>query len=211
MAVFKLPDIPEDLSFGLHSFLGSVRRALVDILEGTVSDVGTQGESVTTLQSEVAAMQSDIVTRCPVGSIVAYPSNVVPDGWLECNGAALDTTEYADLYAVIGGIYGMDGDDFKLPDLRGQFLRGWDNSAGIDPNSATRTDRGDGETGDKVGTKQADEFKSHRHTVKANLSAAGGSDKYTVNQQTAANRYTEYDGGDETRPVNIYVMWIIKY
>jgi len=44
--------------------------------------------------------------------------------------------------------------EMKVPDLRGQFIRGWDNTAGTDTGAASRTDRGDGTTGDYVGTKQ---------------------------------------------------------
>lgn len=101
---------------------------------------------------------------------------------------------------------------FGIPDYRGYFLRGTDNGAGVDPDAASRTDRGDGTTGDAVGTKQADEYKSHTHSYNQSQYAAG---KFTA----GANPGTDSDssiatgpaGGNETRPVNINVNYIIKY
>jgi len=97
---------------------------------------------------------------------------------------------------------------FNLPDYRGQFLRGWDNSAGTDPDAASRTDAGDGSTtGDHVGTQQVDAFKSHSHSVinaTSNSMQAGGS---AVNSSTGASGST---GGNETRPTNVNVLYCIK-
>lgn len=100
----------------------------------------------------------------PVGSMIPWPVATVPDNtWRECNGDELSTTDYAELFAVIGYAYGGSGGTFKLPDWRGKFLRGWDHSAGRDPDAATRTNRGDGTTGDNVGTNQADAIQGHAH------------------------------------------------
>lgn len=69
-----------------------------------------------------------------VGTIITFPVNVTPTGFLECNGALLSRTTYADLFAVIGTTYGVgDGSTtFAIPDLRGEFIRGWDNGRGVD-------------------------------------------------------------------------------
>ncbi len=98
----------------------------------------------------------------PVGEIIIYPLAVPPSGYLTCDGSAVSRTTYADLFNVLGTSYG-DGDGsttFNLPDLRGEFIRGWDNGAGNDPDSGTRTDRGDGTTGNNVGTKQNDAIRN---------------------------------------------------
>lgn len=52
-------------------------------------------------------------------------------------------------------------DTFLLPDDRGRFIRAWDNGAGVDPDAASRTDRGDGTTGDNVGTLQDHALETH--------------------------------------------------
>lgn len=150
-------------------------------------------------------------TGVPVGALIARMTSTVPGGFLECDGSAVSRTTYSALFGVIATSYG-DGDGistFNLPDLRGQFLRGYDNGAGNDPDAASRTDRGDGTTGDAVGTKQADQLKSHFHSgvLSSSTSAEGGANSRTYNQ-TRVN--TGATGGNETRPVNISVMWCIK-
>jgi hypothetical protein len=98
---------------------------------------------------------------------------------------------------------------FKVPDYRGYFLRGWDNTAGNDPDSASRADRGDGTTGDNIGTKQADELKSHTHSVHQTVLSAGGYAAYTISVGSTSS--IPAAGGSESRPKNVNVMWIIKY
>jgi hypothetical protein len=106
--------------------------------------------------------------------------------------------------------------DFKIPDTRGYFLRGWDHGAGIDPDAATRTDRGDGTTGDHVGTKQADEFESHHHELyrpaSPTLSTAAAQAHYALGTAQVQSGVNTVDtGGNETRPINVNVMFCIKY
>ena len=77
--------------------------------------------------------QSDLLP--PVGSILIMAVNWLPAGYLRANGADVSRTVYARLFAAIGTIYGAgDGSTtFNLPDLRGEFIRGWDNGRGADP------------------------------------------------------------------------------
>ncbi|WP_323947172.1 phage tail-collar fiber domain-containing protein [Aeromonas caviae] len=68
-------------------------------------------------------------------SLVAYfARNTAPTGWLKANGAAVSRTAYADLFAAIGTMFGAgDGfNTFNLPDLRAEFIRGWDDGRGVD-------------------------------------------------------------------------------
>jgi len=71
----------------------------------------------------------------PAGAIQLFAMNAVPTGWLECNGAAVSRTTYANLFAAIGTLYGEGNGatTFNLPDLRGQFVRGFDNGRSMDP------------------------------------------------------------------------------
>lgn len=70
----------------------------------------------------------------PAGMISAWGANTVPYGWMECNGAAISRAVYANLFANIGTAFGAGNGTttFNLPDLRGEFIRGWDNSRGVD-------------------------------------------------------------------------------
>lgn len=103
----------------------------------------------------------------PAGEIHTFSTSTPPTGYLECNGQAVSRTTYSRLFSAIGTTYGSgDGTTtFNLPDYRGQFLRGYDNASGIDLDAANRTDRGDGTTGDAVGTKQTNQTLAHSHSV----------------------------------------------
>lgn len=130
------------------------------------------------------------------GLIIANPSMTIPAGFLECNGASLSKTTYANLFAKIGTTYGSTSTTFKLPDLRGEFIRGFDNGRGVD-------------NGRAIGSYQADAFKSHSHGWSVSggsvlgATSTGGADLY--------NQSTSSVGGNETRPRNIAMMFCIKY
>ncbi|WP_343103237.1 phage tail protein [Escherichia coli] len=71
----------------------------------------------------------------PVGVPVPWPSATPPTGWLKCNGAAFSAEEYPELAKG----YPTN----KLPDLRGEFIRGWDDGRGIDTNRSLLSSQGD--------------------------------------------------------------------
>ena len=173
-----------------------------------------------------------------VGSVVSFALETPPVGWLECDGSDVSRTTYADLFAKIGVSYGAgDGSNtFGLPDLRGQFVRGWDHGAGQDPDAASRTDRGDGTTGDAVGTLQGDQMQGHTHSdsghshgsrvALGNLNApvpAGSLNELSANGSTgtaSANLGNPVDAGTgdgaprygiETRGKNVALMYCIKH
>ena len=75
----------------------------------------------------------------PVGAVFHLATSTAPEGYLKCNGDTVPngsgtvqgiTADFSALYAVLGSTYGGVG---KIPDLRGEFIRGWDNSRGVDP------------------------------------------------------------------------------
>lgn len=68
------------------------------------------------------------------GQVASFATSSPPSGWLKANGAAVSRTTYASLFSVIGTTFGVgDGSTtFNLPDLRGEFLRGWDDGRGVD-------------------------------------------------------------------------------
>jgi len=176
--------------------------------------------------------------EAPAGTIVAFAGRTAPAGWLLCDGAAVSRTDYATLFNAIGiNFGGGDGiNTFNLPDSRGRFLRGADNGAGRDPDAASRTaSNAGGSVGDSVGTLQSEQFASHRHTIndpghthgmatpngttgvrETAGTLAGGWD-YGDQVSSAAPVTTNTTGiteaaagGNETRPKNVSVNYIIK-
>ena len=150
------------------------------------------------------------------GSVMWFAATRPPEGWLVADGSRLLRTAYPALFAAIGTAFNQSGDGaqyFRLPDLRGEFVRGWDGSRGID-------------SGRAFGSAQADEFRSHKHA----MPISGNSDdmfenlsdtkriRVTLVNDSDWNNVFGYhkddytaSGGTETRPRNIALLPIIKY
>ena len=71
-------------------------------------------------QHTVDVPSTGVAATLPAGMIVPYAGSTAPDGWLLCDGSAVSTTTYSNLYSVIGTTYGGSGSNFNLPDLRGR-------------------------------------------------------------------------------------------
>ncbi len=138
----------------------------------------------------------------PTGAVLHFAIVNAPSGWLVCDGSSVSRTIYKNLFEKIGTIFGAgDGSTtFNLPDLRAEFIRGWDKNRGID----------DGRT---FGSIQADELKSHNHRSLANGQAnhGGHNTGFWVNSANYGITKTGLTGGDETRPRNIALLPCIKY
>lgn len=65
-----------------------------------------------------------VYTSTPIGIIQAFSGTTIPRGFLLCDGASYPTTEYPDLYAVIGNTYGGDSTNFNVPNLVDKFIQG---------------------------------------------------------------------------------------
>ena len=146
-----------------------------------------------------------------VGATHMWLLDVPPAGCLICDGSALDKSVYPELYAVLGNRYGSTTTTFNLPDARGRFLRSVDADKGLDPSSASRTDRGDGLTGDVVGTLQGSALKRHRHAVMGG-SVDGNYPGIHESVYHTEGRWFGYAGNpNETRPMNVSVSLVIQY
>lgn len=130
----------------------------------------------------------------PSGACLPYAGSSAPGGFLLCDGTAVSRTIYADLFAAIGESHGNgDGSTtFNLPDFRGRFIRGVDDSAGRDPDAGSRTAmQPGGNTGDDVGTVQDDAMLAHTHSD-GSLQALIGTDNtggLTLKRATASPTY----------------------
>lgn len=163
----------------------------------------------------IAALQA---TDISIGAVYWWPDETPPPEGIEANGAAYSRSVYSSLFAKYGTKFGPgDGSTtFNVPDLRGKFLRGWDHGAGNDPDAAGRTDRGDGTSGDHVGTKQDGENASHTHGNTAVLGTMGipfSTGVITIPTLFGGSPIinTGASGGSESRPINVSGMWVIKY
>ena len=158
----------------------------------------------------------------PIGSIITAGTSGLPPGFLLCDGSAVSRTVYATLFAEIGTNfgYGDQATTFNLPDLRGAFVRGTDNGAGIDPDSASRVAYNAGaNTGDLIGSFQPHIVGQHNHIL-VTPSGWGGNNGGNRPYWDSGDRATggvasaQSDNGQgtgaETRPKNAYVNYIIK-
>jgi len=167
--------------------------AITNILSG--AQVVGKAATATTADS----LTVPIVTS-PVGAIIMWPSSVIPAGWMECNGAALPRTHA--LFAVLSTVWGVgDGvTTFNIPDLRGQFIRGWDHGKGVD-------------TGRTFGSSQDDTFKSHTHGHLATTGAYLFDGTYlatATDTDTGSTVNMSSTGDVETRPKNYAMIYLIK-
>lgn len=138
----------------------------------------------------------------PAGMVAHFARNSAPTGWLKANGALVSRSTYAALFNAIGTTFGSgDGwTTFNLPDLRGEFLRGWDDGRGVD-------------AGRVFGSFQTDDLREHAHSFPIYepddaggsyvAADAGGDESVTYTTSSA--------GGVETRPRNRALLACIKY
>lgn len=174
------------LEKGRHDQLLTALRALLLSRKNPFGDIKSDGTVKTALENLDLGEGSAL----PVGVPVPWPSATPPTGWLKCNGAAFSAEEYPELAKA----YPTN----KLPDLRGEFIRGWDDGRGVDAGRALLS-------------AQSDLFKAHHHNFsffKANAELGGTGAIYDFHG--SAGRDTEDTGGNETRPRNIAFNYIVR-
>ena len=196
--------------------------SLTGDVTGSVSFDGSANVSI-------ATTVNDTSITVPAGTVIAFANSSVPTGFLECNGATISRSTYSALFAVIGTTYGAGNGSttFAIPDLRGEFIRGWDHSRGVD-------------SGRAIGSNQSDAYGSHTHSGSTNSAGAhthnigtGDSGQISVDgssimestsgiaewktsrvstEGTHSHTLTiNASGSTETRPRNIAMMYCIKY
>lgn len=89
-----------------------------------------------TARTNLGVASSDDVLKAanPIGTIISFYGSVAPYGYLPCSGQTVSNSTFPSLVTFLGGTTSA-----TLPDLRGEFLRGWDNGRGIDTGRAVRT------------------------------------------------------------------------
>ncbi|HEF0966136.1 TPA: tail fiber protein [Escherichia coli] len=119
------------LEKGRHDQLLTALRALLLSRKNPFGDIKSDG----TVQTALENLGLGEGSALPVGVPVPWPSATPPTGWLKCNGAAFSAEEYPELAKV----YPTN----KLPDLRGEFIRGWDDGRGVDAGRQLLSSQGD--------------------------------------------------------------------
>ncbi|EHR7888583.1 tail fiber protein [Escherichia coli] len=119
------------LEKGQHDQLLTALRALLLSRKNPFGDIKSDG----TVQTALENLGLGEGSALPVGVPVPWPSATPPTGWLKCNGAAFSAEEYPELAKV----YPTN----KLPDLRGEFIRGWDDGRGVDAGRQLLSSQGD--------------------------------------------------------------------
>ncbi|WP_297323344.1 phage tail protein [uncultured Bartonella sp.] len=160
----------------------------------------------------------------PSGTIAMFAAPTAPSGWIQCDGRWLSRAQYPALFAAIGEWWGKgDGQTtFNVPDLRGQFLRGWDAGKGVDANRSFASWQ-DSQNKWHSHSGSTSENGEHNHTYGKWISQGSGPDgKNSWNWFAEINGYTSTagrhshnfttngDGGNEARPVNLAIQYIIK-
>jgi microcystin-dependent protein len=173
--------------------------------EETTTEFRTPAEVITDLGVAPA------VEGVRTGSVHYFLMSSAPSGYLKLNGATISRTTYAALFAAIGTVGGGgDGSTtFDLPDLRGEFVRGWDDGRGVDGSRA-------------FGSAQADELEAHNHigglkfyTSLETAYGAATTDNGVISSlagggYTRKLALTSTTGGTETRPRNVALLACIK-
>ena len=125
------------------------------------------------------------------GTIALWVTQTPPTGWLHCNGQS--TTGYPNLIAIFGT---------NVPDLRGEFVRGWDGNSparGVDPGRVLLSAQG-----------QSIQPHTHSYDKPTSVSSSTAGGFSTGNVPSSTSSTTGSAGATETRPRNVALMYIVK-
>lgn len=207
----------------------TARVGVVELATNAETQAGTDANLAVT----PAGLASAASLFVPPGAVMPFAMPTAPAGWVPADNRELAKTgTYAALFAAIGSLYGETNGSggagtshFRVPDLRGYFVRG----------SGTNSD---GTASGTFGAKQADDFESHTHT---GSSESAGAHTHTYNAPNSYQQDTTNSpangkratanaslstgsagahthtitigstGGTETRPKNIALLYCIKF
>jgi len=203
----------------------------------TLTLPNSDGDANDVLQSDGSGNLSftALPQAVPTGSVHMMATTTAPSGYLKCDGSAISRTTYAALFTIIGTTWGAGNGSstFNLPDLRGEFVRGWDDGKGTDSGRSFASSQGDQ---NKQHNHSATSTSSvtdpgHFHNLLYNNGSFGGSSgavtprgdntpttpgidnrisTKTTGITVSTSTTVANQGGNEARPRNIAMMYVIK-
>lgn len=158
------------------------------------------------------------LTTVAAGVGAMFYGSTPPTGWLECDGAAVSRTTYEDLYNAIGTTFGVgDGaTTFNVPDMRGEFARGWDHGRGVDSGRSLGSfqdfaiENITGTFGATSGNFIVDEFSGAFYS-QGSHGYAGSNNNSGSFSDIGFSASNVVNTASETRPRNVATMFCIKY
>jgi microcystin-dependent protein len=176
----------------LQSDVANIQSDITDI-QSDITDIQTDitdiQTDVTNIQSDITTIETNITESMPLGSMIMFATATPPSSkWLMCQGQALSTAVYPDLFALIGYSFGGIGISFNLPDLRNKFVAGY-NSSG--PSEYQTIGQGGGQ--DSVALLKP-EIPKHQHTI-GNSDGGSISDPGDHNHRGGESFNTILEGG----------------
>lgn len=197
---------------------------------GTPTAPTAPAGSNSTQIATTAFVKAEVAFAALVGSVQYFAFSYAPAGWLKANGAEISRTIYAALFAAIGTTYGAGNGSttFNLPDLRGEFIRGWDEGRGADPWRVFGSwQGGQNQWHQHPGTTSTSDEHSHAVSIPSKPSGGGAGPMamvdgawhitgYQTYNTNAAGSHTHTfttsgEGGSEARPRNVALLMCIKY
>lgn len=186
-------------------------------------DLGDAANKANFLDNVTADIQPQLT---PAGTIITFGSSSAPSGYLPCEGQVLVRADYLALFTAIGVTWntgGETGAQFRVPDLRGAFLRG------TGSHGTSNMANGNDFAGQAVGSFENDQFQAHAHILRPYagtgnnfgggselLAGNGAGSRVTDVGSNTGSQGSKADGqgtprtGDETRPFNASILYCIK-
>jgi len=170
---------------------------------------GSSGQALTTNGS--GALSFATIGGVPIGAVFHFAASTAPTGFLKANGAAVSRSTYAALFAITGTTYGSgDGSTtFNVPDLRGEFIRGWDDARGIDASRAFGSAQADGIRASTVAGIARTYYSGQSAT--GEFSWAGGAGELASNAAQGGDYQINLGSAPDTRPRNVALLACIKF
>lgn len=178
-----------------------------------IQNVGTDLQTYLEQQIDIITAQLTGNVLKP-GFIIGLPFSTIPVGYLKCDGSSLLREDYDDLFNAIGTTYGAEDDyHFNLPNYQGAFLRGvGDNAATLGTKQASGVPNITGTiTGDSGNSANNISGAFYNDWVNAGGYEGYGDGKPVIRFSASRSSSVYQNGLTEARPVNMSVVWVIKY
>lgn len=194
----------------------------------TLDNLNKKADKLDVYTKKETFNQDEINALIPAGTIIQSASKSTPQGYLKCNGASVSRVSYQKLFEVIGTTFGSDDNNtFRLPDLRGRFVRGFSDGSSLDSDRAFGSSQDDAIR--NITGSFSDLVWQDKTIITKGIGTSGVFVRNPSIQNDAAiitgNSRTIYNGGDSTlfdasrvvptaddnRPYNIALNFYIKY